>query len=52
MFDKTQNSYISLRDCVAERTSSILAWVGSGVSADAGLPTWNSLKRSLVEVKH
>jgi len=49
MFDKTQNSYISLRDCVAERTSSILAWVGSGVSADAGLPTWNSLKRSLVE---
>lgn len=49
MFDKNQNAYVSLRNHVSERTSSLLAWVGSGVSADAGLPTWYSLKSSLIE---
>lgn len=47
-FDKTQPSYISLRDIVTERTRSIVAWVGSGLSTPAGLPTWATLKRSLL----
>lgn len=48
-FDKTQNSYISLRNIVSERTDSIVFWAGSGLSEEAGLPTWNTLKRKLLQ---
>lgn len=49
VFDFSQNSYQTLRGIVAERTRPILAWVGSGFSAEAGLPTWKQLKEELVD---
>lgn len=48
-FDVSQESYLSLRSVVAERTSRLLAWVGSGLSAPSGLPTWRTLKSRLEE---
>ncbi len=48
-FDKKQNAYISFREIVAEKTSSIVAWIGSGLSVPAGLPTWAKLRDSLIE---
>lgn len=48
-FNAGQDSYRDLRDIVAERTRPILAWVGSGLSADAGLPTWPRLSEVLIE---
>lgn len=47
MFDKAQPSYIRFRDLYAERTASIVAWVGAGLSVPAGLPTWAGLRRKL-----
>ncbi|TRZ42719.1 hypothetical protein D4S03_12280, partial [bacterium] len=49
MFDISQPAYITLRELITERTNSIVAWVGSGISANAGLPTWNKLKKILIE---
>jgi NAD-dependent SIR2 family protein deacetylase len=46
-FDKSQPSFISLRDVVAERTSTIVAWVGAGMSVPAGMPTWRELRERL-----
>jgi len=46
-FDTSQESYQSLRAIVAERTDRIVAWVGSGLSADVGLPNWKSLRDRL-----
>ncbi len=48
-FDFSQESYISLRNIIGERTNSIIAWVGSGFSADIGLPNWSGLKQRLQE---
>lgn len=48
-FNTNQDAYLRLREIVAERTRPLLAWVGSGVSADAGLPTWAQLRVSLIE---
>jgi serine/threonine protein kinase len=48
-FDTTQDSYIALRNIVAERTNRIVAWVGSGLSAQAGLPTWRGLVAVLMK---
>lgn len=42
-----QDAYIDLRDIIAERTSSVVAWIGSGLSIQADLPGWNGLKSSL-----
>jgi len=47
-FDKTQDSYVALRNVITERTSSIVVWVGSGLSVQAGLPTWQDLKKRLL----
>ena len=44
----TQPAFIRLRDIIAENTSSVLAWVGSGLSASASLPTWETLRQKLV----
>lgn len=49
MFDTSQPAYLRFRNIYAERTSSVLAWVGSGLSAPARLPTWPALKRLLIE---
>ncbi|MDD5339324.1 MAG: protein kinase [Dehalococcoidales bacterium] len=48
-FDTSQESYKALRAIISERTDRIIAWVGSGISIDAGLPTWASLKEKLEE---
>ena len=51
-FNVDQDPYKALRHIVAEQTRPILAWVGSGVSASAGLPTWPSLRQVLIEGLH
>jgi serine/threonine protein kinase len=48
-FNLEQNAYLSLRNIISERTSSIVAWVGSGLSAPLGIPTWTPLKRRLIQ---
>lgn len=48
-FDTDQPAYRKLRDIVTERTNSIVAWVGAGLSVPAGLPTWEELRDDLVE---
>jgi hypothetical protein len=48
-FDSKQQSFIQFRNIAAERTSSIMAWVGAGLSAAAGMPTWRSLRNSLIQ---
>jgi hypothetical protein len=39
---------LQLRDIVAERTATILGFIGAGMSVDAGAPTWASLKEALM----
>ncbi len=51
-FNLNQDPYTQLRDIVAEQTRPVLAWVGSGVSAGAGLPTWPALRETLVDGLH
>jgi eukaryotic-like serine/threonine-protein kinase len=48
-FDTAQPAYVSLRNRIAERTTPIVPWVGAGCSAQAGLPTWNQLRKSLFD---
>ena len=48
-FETSQSSYVSLRNIVAERTNSIVFWVGSGLSADAGIPTWADFRKYLIK---
>lgn len=47
-FNTSQPAYVSLRSLLRERTSSVVAWVGSGISASAGLPTWAKLRTNMV----
>ena len=47
-FNTQQNSHQRLRSIIAEKTSKLVFWVGSGLSADANLPTWLQLKKRLV----
>ena len=47
-FDRLQPSYIDFRAVAAERTTPIIAWTGSGLSAPAGLPTWPTLRNKLI----
>lgn len=47
-FDFTQNSYKSLKKILSERTSPVVAWVGAGLSAPAGLPSWHQLLTHLI----
>ena len=47
-FDTTQDAYVRLRNIIAERTSPIVAWVGSGLSASVEIPTWALLKGRLL----
>jgi serine/threonine protein kinase len=48
-FNTNQPPYVDLRNRIAERTDSIVAWVGSGLSVPAGLPTWPQLKTALIK---
>jgi len=47
MFNDKQPEFIALRDIVAEDTSQLVIWVGTGLSAPAGMPTWRKLKEIL-----
>ena len=47
-FHSDQPSHLALRSIIAEKTNKLVIWVGSGLSASAGLPTWRQLKESLV----
>ena len=49
MFDNTQPAYVALRDIVGEGTKPIVAWIGAGLSAPAGLPLWRDLKKVLCD---
>lgn len=48
-FDLSQDSYQSFRNIVGEKTSSIIAWTGAGMSRPAGLPLWSELKERLIQ---
>ena len=48
-FDQSQPAYVSFRDQIAERTKRLVAWVGAGASASAGMPTWIGLQDLLVQ---
>jgi serine/threonine protein kinase len=47
MFNKAQPAYIDLRNIISERTKSVVAWVGAGLSQPAGLPSWGTLRTML-----
>ena len=47
--DRSQPAYLSFRSLAAERTNPIVAWIGSGLSVPAGLPTWPRLRTALLE---
>ena len=49
-FDFEQDAYKALKKTFAERTSTVIAWVGAGLSAQAGLPSWQALAKHLLEV--
>lgn len=49
-FNSDQDSFKALKKVIAERTSTTIAWVGAGLSAQAGLPSWPVLIAHLVEV--
>jgi len=50
MFNVKQDSYKSLRSIISERTNRIVAWVGSGLSRPADLPSWSELRDRLCDV--
>lgn len=51
-FDNTQAAYLTFRNLVKEGTASVVAWVGSGLSLAANLPTWGQLRRTLSQTLH
>ncbi|KAA0250592.1 MAG: hypothetical protein EDX89_22590 [Acidobacteria bacterium] len=51
-FDLRQSAYEDFRSKVTERTAPLVAWVGAGLSVDAGLPDWRRLHQiGLEELK-
>ena len=48
-FDTAQGAYKSLRGIITEHTSGVVFWTGSGLSAEAGLPTWGKLRTTLLK---
>jgi serine/threonine protein kinase len=48
-FQKSQPAYQSLRAILAEKTTPVIAWVGAGLSAPAGLPSWKGLIEGLID---
>jgi serine/threonine protein kinase len=42
-----QDAFEQLRAIVATRTQRLVLWTGAGLSAPAGIPTWNVLQRRL-----
>jgi serine/threonine protein kinase len=48
-FDTTQPAYVTFRNRVTEGTTNVVAWVGAGLSVEAGLPTWTMLRKALTD---
>ena len=48
-FDVEQPAYKRFRDIFSERTRGVVAWLGAGCSAGAGMPTWPQLRGLLEE---
>ena len=46
-FDTNQSAYVALRNIISEHTSGVVFWTGSGLSVEAGLPTWAGLREVL-----
>lgn len=46
-FDKEQKNFANLKQIISEQTIPTVIWVGSGLSVDAGVPTWAGLRRVL-----
>jgi serine/threonine protein kinase len=46
-FDTSQSAYQDLRYILKERTQPVTAWVGAGLSREAGLPSWGQLRDAL-----
>jgi hypothetical protein len=49
MFDVGQSAHKAFRNLLGERTSSVVAWIGSGFSQSAGLPSWRELRNRVVD---
>jgi hypothetical protein len=47
-FDNTQSNHVALRTRLAERTINLVPWIGAGLSAQAGSPTWSQLRVKLL----
>jgi len=47
VFDTTQPAYTGFRNILKERTENVVAWVGAGLSAPAGIPSWQELRSRL-----
>lgn len=47
MFKTDQPNFITLGQIVAERSRPLVAWMGAGLSAPAGLPSWRKLRDML-----
>jgi len=53
MFDIDQESYVSFRDIISERTNRVVIWAGSGLSMPANLPSWKELHNELcISLEH
>mgnify|MGYP006289089107 CR=1 FL=1 len=48
-FNINQTAHKRLRSIISEKTTRLIAWIGSGVSANAELPTWPELKNALIK---
>ncbi|MGY1804755.1 SIR2 family protein [Blastococcus sp. SYSU D00922] len=51
-FNSSQDSYVALKEIIAERTAPILVWTGAGLSASAGLPVWVELRQKLIDAAY
>ena len=52
LFNVQQNPHRQLRSIIAEKTSKLVCWVGSGLSAEANLPTWFSAQEASGKVSY
>jgi len=47
-FNNKQPAYESFRSIASEGTSSLVIWIGAGLSKGAGLPSWEGLRDALI----
>jgi len=48
-YNPNDANVLELRALIAERTVPLVVWVGAGLSADAGLPSWSLLRQGLAD---